>query len=193
MADLGTEVTNLLQERPAPPGLPPRLLEARKFAYWGKLGFLFAALIYFVFTALTFFGSRIWFWGGYGWGYSTSVSLCYGGAMIVAVIAAFLVDKHVILTLDAGRTHEARSNALIWAIVGVFVGLFSFIALLPALLLGVAWLKMEEHGPAPTPAAPGYPVYQPPPPPAYSTPPPPGGGYLPPPAPPGGLPPPPPP
>jgi hypothetical protein len=196
MADIGTEMNSLLSERPAPPGMSPRLVEARKFAYYGKLAFLFAALIYFIFAVLAFFSTRVvWFYGGFV--SFTAAAFCYGAAMIGAVIGAFLVDKHVVATLDAGRVHEAKTNALIWAIIAFIIGFSSVVALLPALFLGISWLKMDESVAAPAPAPPpaGYPPYQPmpAPQPAYATPPPPGGGYVPPPPPEPGLPPPPPP
>jgi hypothetical protein len=131
----------------APLWLPKPAQEARTFVYWAQILFLVFAFVYFIWAIVNF----VSFWG-----------IPAGVVMLILAIISGLsglnLRKAVINQIDAGRFHEAKSNMILWMILG-------FIAfLIPGVLLLLAYMKLDEamtpQPQGPTPMAPGTVVAQ---------------------------------
>jgi len=127
--------------------MPHKVAEARRFAHYAGLAFMFAAVVH----GLLFVASigRNLPWLDPGW------SLNPGGLLhLIAILGCIAcsgnVRTWVIATLDAGGAPRARSNVLLLgALALVFFILSATLAIIPAILLAIAWVDLE---PAPTPS-----------------------------------------
>jgi uncharacterized protein with PQ loop repeat len=164
--------TMTIEERPAPIALPQRVSDARRFAHWGKLSFLLVAFLFLL--AAGYEMMRWMFWHHF---FFPVWIIYYGVGLVLSFLGAFMVQTQIIKVIDQGRFHDAKSNTLVWMIVG-------FICFaLPGLILFFAFINLEEHerpAPQPAPVAPASPppapaiapgqTYAPPSPPPVQTP-----------------------
>ena len=128
-----------------PPWLPRDAQDARKFAYWAQIIFLLMAFVWFVIgIALAAIGLS------HGTGSSIGIGI-FGIVMaLVCGLSGLFLKKSVIDEIDHGRFHDAKTNSVIWLIIGI-AG-FAF----PTILLILVYMKLSE---AISPQAPNYAPY----------------------------------
>jgi uncharacterized membrane protein YhaH (DUF805 family) len=139
-------IEGLIAGSAVPPWLPRDAQDARKFAYWAQILFLLMGFVWFVIgissAAIGLFSHGTGFNIGFG---------IFGIVMaLVCGISGLLLKKSVIDEIDHGRFHDAKTNSMIWLIIGI-AG-FAF----PTILLILVYMKLSE---AISPQAPNYAPY----------------------------------
>jgi len=127
---------------PSPPAwMPQKVAEARRFAHYAGLAFLFAAAVHGLLFVASVVQNIAWF--DPGW-------ILNPGALLhlIAILGCFsgfgLVRTWVIATLDAGVAPRARSNVLRLGILALVFFIFgATLAIIPAILLAIAWVNLE--------------------------------------------------
>ena len=139
-------IEGLIAGSAVPPWLPRDAQDARKFAYWAQILFLLMGFVWFVIgissAAIGLFSHGTGFNIGFG---------IFGIVMaLVCGISGLLLKKSVIDEIDHGRFHDAKTNSMIWLIIGI-AGFA-----LPTILLILVSMKLSE---AISPQAPNYAPY----------------------------------
>lgn len=132
-------IDNILAGSSVPPWLPRDAQDARKFAYWSQIVFLLFAVLWFIAGIGTIAVGLIWGVPFMGFVYIVLALLC--GA------AGLFMKKSTIEEIDHGRFHEAKNNAIIWAIIGLAAWA------IPTILLFLTYVKLSD---AMAPQTPGY-------------------------------------
>jgi len=133
-----------------PPWLPRDAQDARKFAYWAQILFLLMGFVWFV-IGISLAAIGLSHGTGSNIGGSNIGIGIFGIVMaIVCGISGLFLKKSVIDEIDHGRFHDAKTNSVIWLIIGV-AG-FAF----PTILLILVYMKLSE---AISPQAPNYAPY----------------------------------
>lgn len=129
-----------------PPWLPRDAQDARKFAYWAQMLFLLMGFTWFVIgiasTAIGLFA--------HGTGFNIGFGIFAIIMALICGISGLLLKKNVIDEIDHGRFHDAKTNSVIWLIIGI-AGFA-----LPTILLMLVYMKLSE---AISPQAPNYAPY----------------------------------
>lgn len=128
-----------------PPWLPRDAQDARKFAYWAQILFLLMGFVWFVIgISLAAIGLAHANGSNIGFGFFGIV------IAIVCGLSGLFLKKSVIDEIDHGRFHDAKTNSVIWLIIGI-AG-FAF----PTILLILVYMKLSD---AISPQAPNYAPY----------------------------------
>lgn len=128
-----------------PPWLPRDAQDARKFAYWAQILFLLMGFAWFVIgIALAAIGLS------HGTGSSIGIGIFGIVLAIVCGISGLFMKKSVIDEIDHGRFHDAKTNSVIWLIIGI-AGFG-----IPTIFLIIVYMKLSD---AISPQAPNYAPY----------------------------------
>jgi len=132
-----------------PPWLPREVAEARRFAWWGQIMFLLAALLWFIIAIveITLYASDD--------AKAGRLALGMFGlfAIIICFVSGIFLKKTVLDAIDQGRFHDARNDSVVW----ILIGLFGFA--LPSILLVLTYVKIGDALAAQSPV--GYHPYAP--------------------------------
>ena len=115
-----------LADGEVPPWLPSGVGEARRLAYAGQYACFFLSLIFAAGgVLLTLFGR-------------TSLGLALILIFLLGMGITYLLKESFFDVLDAGETRKAEPRLLLWAILGLFIGL------IPGALLLFAFVRLQE-------------------------------------------------
>jgi hypothetical protein len=145
---MSSTMNTFLASGQTPPWLPREVAEARRFAWWGQIMFLLAALLWFIIAIveITLYAQQ-----------SKAGQLAVGVfglfALVICFMSCMFLKRTVLDAIDQGRFHDARNDTLVW----ILIGFFGFA--LPSILLVLAYVKIGDALAAQTPA--GYHPYAP--------------------------------
>jgi len=136
--DANSIIDRLFKEAPLTVALDPTRAQARKLVYYGKLIAAIFSLLGFLSLLSSLFSFRGFFLGGRGL-----------GSLVFGFIVAYMVDEQVTWFIDQNNIQQARSNMVIWIILGLLAGI------IPGLFILLSYLELDKLS---TPAAPAQPV-----------------------------------
>lgn len=145
---MSSTVNTFIASGNTPPWLPREVAEGRRFAWWGQIMFLLAALLWFIISIvqITLYATD----GGVGRLASGILGLF---AIIICFLAAMFLKRTVLDAIDQGRFHDAKNDSLVW----IIIGLFGFA--LPSIMLLLTYVKLSDALAQQAPA--GYQPYAP--------------------------------
>lgn len=130
---MSSTVNTFIASGNTPPWLPREVAEGRRFAWWGQILFLLAALMWFIISIvqITLFAID----GGTG-RLATGIFGLFG--LVICLLSSVFMKKTVLDAIDQGRFHDAKNDSLVW----IIIGLFAFA--LPSILLLLTYVKLGD-------------------------------------------------
>ena len=115
-----------LADGDVPPWLPSGAGEARRLAFAGQYACFFLSLIFAAGGVLLILFGR------------TSLGIALILIFLLGMAITYLLKESFFDVLDAGETRKAEPRLLLWAILGLFIGL------IPGALLLFAFVRLQE-------------------------------------------------
>ena len=129
------DIHGIIDSPPAPPNLPPNLMEARDLSHWGSVVFL-------VFSALFAISGIYNFFLGFACIYCRS-DIFWGIVDLFLAVLAFVgadsTRRTIIPAIDAQDVNRARNETVKWMIIGIFTGF------IPGILLILAYSSLGNR------------------------------------------------